>query len=1329
MRFRFFVLLAILACSTSMLSETADELVQKNLEAKGGVDKIKAIQSLRMTGKFVAPGGFTAAVGQENMRPDLTRSTFTLQGMVSVRAYDGATGWQIQPFGGRKDPEYIGEDDMHGLLMDSDFDGPLVDYKAKGISIEYLGHATVDGDDALRLKVTLKNGDIIYYFLDPDTFLEIRKEIQQFVRGAMNEYAVEMGSYKPVAGVMFPFSSSSGPINDSTSWSTFIYERIEANVPIDSVDFAVPASLKSQSQVATHQPPVKQEPDNRLPVPSHESPSEQAPATNDHRPSTGPVKFDSATISGLAARNIGSATMSGRIAAIDGIEKDGKLTFFAGSASGGVWKSVNGGTTFDPVFDRQPVQSIGAITIDQTNPKIVWVGTGEAWTRNSTSVGNGIYKSTDGGENWTNMGLKDSERIVKILVDPRDSNMVLVCVTGHLWNDSDERGVYKTTDGGKNWKKVLAGANPSTGCGMIAMSRQEPATVYASLWDFRRQGWTFRSGGPGSGIFKSTDFGDHWTELSDSNSKGLPAKPWGRTALAVAPSKPQVVYAMIESKSSALFRSDNGGQSWSRLDASQYMIWRPFYFANLIVDPKDENKLFKTDGPLLLSVNGGKSFSSTANAHGDFHDVWFNPKNPNIIYTGDDGGLWHSEDGGTRWRFEHNLPISQFYHVSVDNANPYHVYGGLQDNSTWVGDSNYPGGITNSRWENLYGGDGFWAFEDTADPDYVYVEAQGGEISRVNRHTLSGRGIQPLPNYGEKKLRFNWNTPIHISPNEKGTIYIGSEFLFRSRNHGQSWERISPDLTTNNPEKEKQEESGGVTVDNSSAEMHCSIYSISESPRNGQLIWVGTDDGNLQLTQDGAKTWTNVVGNVPGLAPNSWVSTVEASRFDEATAYATFDRHTFGDLTPYAYKTTDHGKTWTSLNLQESGVTGYAHVIKEDTVDANLLFLGTEFGLWISYDGGGHWAQYKGSNFPAVAVRDIALQPRESALVLATHGRGIWIIDDISPLRQLGPELMAKEAVLIAEPPSIQYMNASGGWGEGDETFSGPNRPGDAFITYYQRSRHIFGDLKIEIYDQDGKLVDTVASSKHRGVNRATWAMRLKPPTVPRAASALFEAAAGPRVLPGEYTVKMTKGDNVYTEKLTVALDPRATYNAEDRKAQLELVMKMQKQFSRMSYAVSAIEGVYNGAAAAAAKLPEKDALHAKLLQLASETDKLRGEIVATKEGGAITGEERIREHLGSVYGNVNGYEGRPTDQEVARAESLGRELEDVINEFTKLTDKELTSINAGLRRKKMVAITVLTEAEWQKQNEAGGQGAAGTKNPWLLTGRDFKEPEREERD
>ena len=1015
-------------------------------------------------------------------------------------------------------------------------------------------------------------------------------------------------------------------------------------------------------------------------------------------------QISSATVSGLPARNIGSAMMSGRIAAVTGVNESGRITLFVGSASGGVWKSINGGTTFKPVFDQQDVQSIGAIAIDPSNPKNVWVGTGESWMRNSVSVGDGIYKSTDGGEDWENVGLKGTEHISKILIDPKNSNRVLACATGHAFNDSDTGGVYGTADGGKTWTRLLAGANGSTGCGMLSASAKDPSTIYASMWDFRRQGWTFRSGGPGSGIYRSDDGGLHWTELTDTNTKGLPAKPWGRTAIAVAPGKPQTVFAMVEAKDSALFRSDDGGKTWKKLDASQYMIWRPFYFANLIVDPVNENKLFKPDLQLLLSVNGGTSFSSVANAHGDFHDVWIDPTNPNLIYAGDDGGLWNSQDGGTRWAHQLNLPVSQFYHVSIDNSDPYHVYGGLQDNSSWVGDSSYPGGVANAQWENMFGGDGFWMFEDPADPDYIYAEAQGGEIGRVNRHSLEMRSIKPFPNYGQPKLRFNWNTPIHMSPNEKGTIYIGAQYLFRSRDHGQSWEQISPDLTTNDPEKQKQEESGGITVDNSSAEMHTSIYSISESPRNGQIIWVGTDDGNLQITRDGAKTWTNVVGNVKGLAANSWVSTVAAGRFDDGVAYATFDRHTYGDMTPYAYKTSDHGATWTSLNLAENGVRGYAHVITEDTKNANLLFVGTEFGLWISVDGGQHWAQYRGSDFPAVAVRDIVVQPRTSDLVLATHGRGIWIIDNISPLRQLTPDLMAKDAVVLEGPPSIQYFNAQGGWAQGDAAFVGPSRPNDASITYYQKARHMFGDLKIQISDANGtELTEFTPKSKHKGLNRVPWSMRLPPPIIPPGAQVLFQASEGPRVLPGTYPVKLVKGDQTYNGQVTLVLDPRAKFNLDDRKADYDLSLKLYKMLGHMSYEVAAILAVRDGATDRASKLPKGNALGTRLETLASKADALRSKIVATKEGGAITGEERIREHVGELYGDVVQYEGRPTNYQVARADSLDHELADVVADFTKLT-ADLPAINSGLQKAKLAPITVPNEAEWLKEHSNSGE-------------------------
>jgi hypothetical protein len=489
--------------------------------------------------------------------------------------------------------------------------------------------------------------------------------------------------------------------------------------------------------------------------------------------------------------------------------------------------------------------------------------------------------------------------------------------------------------------------------------------------------------------------------------------------------------------------------------------------------------------------------------------------------------------------------------------------------------------------------------------------------------------------------------------------------------------------------------------------MHTTVYSISESPKNAQLIWVGTDDGNVQLTQDGGKTWNNVAANVQGVGKNPWVTWVEASRFTDSTAYATFDRHMYGDMKPYVFKTTDFGKTWTPLKAQESGVRGYAHVIKEDTQNPNLLFLGTEFGLWISIDGGERWAQYKGSNFPNVAVRDIAIQPRTSDLVLATHGRGMWVVDNIAPLRALTPEVMTKEAVFLPIPPAIQYIDANGGWPDGDNSFSGPSRPEAAQIPYYQRSRHIFGDLKIEIFDSTGKLVDTVASSKKRGLNTTSWSMRMKAPLVPPAASAMFQAAIGPRIVPGTYKVKMTKGDKVYESEINVVLDPRAKYTVEDRKVQFALAQRLSNLLNHMSWSVDQIIGVRDAANQHAAKLGAADPLRKQLAALAADADKIRSKIVATKEGGAITGEERLREFLGTLYGDVNGYDGRPTDSQVARADVLQRELEDVIKEFQGITDKALPAINKQLAAKKAPPIQPISEKDWQAAHKDDQPSAA----------------------
>ncbi len=1030
--------------------------------------------------------------------------------------------------------------------------------------------------------------------------------------------------------------------------------------------------------------------------------------------------IDSGTISGLGARNIGSAAMSGRIAALAGFNDSGKITLFVGSASGGVWKSTDGATTFKPVFDDQPVQSIGAIAIDPSNPQNVWVGTGESWTRNSVSIGNGVYRSNDGGETWEYAGLPGSERVSRIVIDPRSSNTVYVCVPGKLWSDSAERGLYKTSDAGKTWQLILKGSSPSTGCGSLAMDPSNPEVLMASLWDFRRQGWTFRSGGSGpkelsgSGLYRSSDAGKTWTEETPTANRGLPPKPYGRIALAYAPSDARTVYAFVESTDSALLISHDGGATWEKGDKSQWMVWRPFYFANLVVDPKNAQRVYKTDGSLILSEDGGKSFSAIggfAGMHGDVHDVFVDPANPQHVFAGDDGGLWISFDGANKWWKADNLPISQFYHVSVDNLDPYHVYGGLQDNSSWVGDSAYPGGITSSRWENMFGGDGFWMFADPSDPDFVYAEAQGGTIGRVNMRTHETRDIQPrlgpedLKRY--TKLRFNWNTPIALSSKDPATVYIGAQFLFRSRDHGQTWQRISPDLTTNDPQKQKQEQSGGITVDNSVAEMHTTIYSISESPLAAGQIWVGTDDGNLQLTRDGGEHWTNVVGNVPGLPKTSWVSWIQASSYAPGTAYAAFDRHTFGDMAPYLFVTTDFGKSWSPLVTPKDakGIRGYAHVIKEDTVAPNLLFLGTEFGLWISVDKGAHWAQFKGGHIPPVAVRDLVIQPHDNDLILATHGRGIWIVDDITPLRHLTPELLSQDAAFVSARPVQQRIEAQGGWPAGAASFSGDNPSTGAVITYYQRQRHLFGKLKIEVLDSSGKVLDELPASTRRGLNRVVWTMHLKAPHVPPAVQLAQAGTQGPRVLPGTYTVRLEKNGKTTESAITVGLDSRVKWSPEDRRAQYEAAMQVHALFNDESILFARIVGLREQIEAANKGQTGHDPMHQKLEDLDGKLDALRKKIVATTEGGAVTGEERLREHTDQLYGAILSWDGPPSAYQLENTQALRAQLAEIDAEFAHITSTELPSVNKVLQGKGGRALTVPPRVAFDNDGARHGGG------------------------
>ncbi|RME41779.1 MAG: glycosyl hydrolase, partial [Planctomycetota bacterium] len=700
------------------------------------------------------------------------------------------------------------------------------------------------------------------------------------------------------------------------------------------------------------------------------------------------------------------------------------------------------------------------------------------------------------------------------------------------------------------------------------------------------------------------------------------------------------------------------------------------------------------------SEDGGKTFSTLMGGnHPDHHALWVSPKNPDQLLIGTDGGVYSSNDRGSTWNFVRALPVSQFYHVSYDMEDPYNVYGGLQDNGTWYGPSRAPAGIQNRHWRNIGSGDGFAAHVDRGDPNIVYVEWQGGRIQRVNKKTGEAKDIQPLPQEGDPKLRFNWNTPIQVSPNRTDTIYIGAQFLFRSRDRGESWEKISPDLTTNDPDKQRQIDSGGLTPDNSTAENHCTIYTISESPRDENVIWVGTDDGNVQVTRDGGRTWTNVTDNIPGASPDKWVTSVEASHHADGTAYVTLDAHRVGDLTPYVFKTTDFGRTWTPLATDQ--IEGYALVIREDLVKPNLLFLGTEFGLYISLDGGENWARFK-NNLPKVGVRDLAIHPREHDLIIATHGRGIYILDDITPLRHLTKEVLASPVAMLPTRPVQMRIPAGVQEFPGNDEFVGSSAPGGAPIVYYLKKRQLFGEMKVEVLDKEGNVLASLPGTNRRGLNVVRWSMRKKPPKIPPAASLVPQQFAmfGPQVGEGTYRVRLHKGEDVYEGTITAVMDPRADYTAEGRALQDRTVTRLYEMLQRLTYLVDTILDVQKQGRDRAEKAKDDKALVKSVTDLVDDLEALRKTLVATRKGGFLAGEEQLREKLGSLYGAVNGYEGRPTQSQLGYMEVLDKQLQEAERKAERLLTGRLDDINRRLRAAGLAPLHRMTRDEWDKRQQ-----------------------------
>lgn len=1008
------------------------------------------------------------------------------------------------------------------------------------------------------------------------------------------------------------------------------------------------------------------------------------------------AQITSATFGMMEARQIGPGTMSGRISAIEGVAEDGK-TIYIGTAGGGVWKTTNAGASFKPIFDKY-CQSIGAIAINQKNPKVVYVGTGESNMRNSVSIGNGLYKTTDAGDNWTRIGLDSTEKIAKIAVNPNNPDIVYVAAPGPLWADSKHRGLYKTTDAGKTWEKILY-INEKAGVADVAVDPTNPEIVYASSWEFRRLPYLFNSGGNGSGMYKSTDGGKTWKELTN----GLPAKPFGRIAFALAPSAPQNIVAIVEAKETGLYISADGGESWKKQSATLNVISRPFYFSTIVVDPKDPKRVYRPAYSFAYSTDGGYSFAEASGdggwVHSDHHALWINPNNTNHMYLGTDGGVYVSMDRGATWLFLQNLPVGQFYHAATDNQEPYRIYGGLQDNGSWVAPSAAPGGVSNSNWMAIYGGDGFWTIPDPTDPNTAYAEYQGGNVARINLTTIKNVSIKPQQAAGEEKLRWNWNTPLAIGQKNPKNLYMGAQYLYKSADQGRNWTRISADLTTNDKKKQEQENSGGLSADNTSAENHCTIFTITESPLDENLVWAGTDDGNLQYTTDAGKTWTNVAANykAAGIPAQTWVSSIEPSRFDKNVVYATFDNHMYGDHKTYIAKSADMGKTWTLFNSPE--FTGFAHKIKEDLQNKELLFAGTEMGLFASIDGGATWFRMK-NNIPWYAlVRDIQIHPKTNDLVIATHGRGIIILDDITPIRNLTKSIADKEVHLFeAGTQKLTTGNfgdggfpSTGGWNGGNPSSIAP-------IQYYLKDRLNTGDVKVEIYDAAGKLVQSIPGSKRKGINRVYWNQRMKPPKVASGGAKVdFGGFLAPQVLPGNYTVKLKVADKEYSNTIQMVHDENnKAFTSSDRQKQFDASMQLYNLHEQLAKTVEDIAGKQKMLKDNIDKT--KNAKLKKLLQeYHDKLETLRAECLATKQKSIFADEERLRERITDVYQAVAGQEAAPSNLQIQRISVLQNEVSKAENSNTTLTTQYYNKVKDALTKEGLLKESTLQDSKGNK--------------------------------
>jgi len=1052
-------------------------------------------------------------------------------------------------------------------------------------------------------------------------------------------------------------------------------------------------------------------------------------------------------LKGLEFREIGPAIMGGRIDDFAVVESNPNIVY-VGTASGGVWKTTNNGTTWEPVFDKEGVSTIGDIAIAPSDPSVVWVGTGEPNNRQSSSWGDGIYRSLDAGKTWKNMGLAATHHIGRIVIHPRNPDVVYAAALGHLWGSNPERGVYKTTDGGKTWSQVLK-INDDTGVSDIAMDPESPDILYAAAYERRRTPFGFNGGGPDSAIYKTTDGGATWKKLT----KGLPYENGGETGrigLDIYRKDSNIVYAIVQHEKGGTYRSEDKGETWKKMGDTNP---RPSYYSQIRIDPNNDLRIWELGAQMFFSEDGGKTFATTRvrGIHGDFHAMWIDPADSNHVITGCDGGINWSYDNGKTWDFINTIAIGQFYEVGLDNEKPYKICGGLQDNGSWCGPSNSltGEGIVNSDWTLMPGGDGFYARIDYADPSTVYTESQDGHISRRDEKTGQQREIMPEAKAGEPHYRFQWNSPVEVSAHDHKTIYYGGNYLFKSTDRGDSWTRLGGDLTTGADRNKLQ--IFGKTPDKNTLSRHDgvqeypTITTLSESPVTPNVLWVGTDDGNLQVTRDGGKTWKNVASRVPGVPQGTYVSRVVASKYAEGSAYVTFDGHRSDNYNVYIFATADYGESWKAIRNGIPDAAGSVHVVREHPRNANLLFAGTEFGLWVSWDRGANWTALK-NNLPTVPVDDIQIQARDNDMVLATHGRSIWILDDITAIEKFDGSVANSDVTFFTPRTATLFDMRERRWSGGQKSFTAKNPLYGAILNYYLKeavpveapktgkddkdkkeaakpeevakpegAANKEGKVKISVTDKDGKVVREFDGPGKAGVNRVNWDLRWNSPAVPtpeqlEAAAAGFDfGPRGPRVEPGEYTIKIKAGSKEATQKVTVEDDPRMQMSEADRAARREAIEQLYAMAKSTDKDRKTIEGIKEGLKAAreqwkkdagkpdAPKIPEDIQKAAEELQ--KKVDAVAEKYVREREGLGNAGPpfewkpDPLPQQVQSLLRDLDGFWAAPGGQQKDKLAELTPLVSDASAQVKKVAEEDLPALNKKMNDAGIPHIVPVTPA------------------------------------